>query len=409
MKAIKNVALALGVLALGLSSCDKDDDVDRRTRGNFVLAVTPVAQTGVADYLINAPSLETGTISTEGNGAEQDGTYRYYLTHNNRFYSMLYGQGNPGAVTAYDLQDGLLNKVTNFQTETVQAFAPVNNDILLMKISRSLTSPESQWYSVDTDALSIARSGKINTHRELTENSEIAHFSWIKQVGNKVFAPFFSIKATEEGGWGTEYPDNAWIAVYSYPDMQLEKVIKDNRTSYIGRYFVDGLAKVENGDVYAFSPATAINNGKDNVFNSSKPSAITRIKAGTTAFDDYYFDLEAQTGGHNITNWTYIGNGKAVGHFTSKAEKGVYSVGAHIGIIDFNAKTVKFVTGFPEVGDIANVTTNNYTPLDGKTAAIGVTLKSGISYVYNINAETATATQGLKVEGGTITAISRLD
>jgi len=401
------MAIALGCLTLGLSACSKDDNADKRTRGNYVLAVSPVAATGVADYLINAPSLESGTITTQGNGLEQDGTYRYYLTFKNKFFSMLYGQGNPGAVTAYNLQDGLLNKLTNFQTETVQAFAPVDNDVLLMKISRRLTTEESQWYSVDADEMVITKSGKINT-KELAGNGEMAFFSWIKQVGDKVFAPYFCIKTTDEGGWGTDYPDQAWIAVFSYPEMKLEKVIQDNRTSFIGRYFTDGLMKVENGDVYAFSSSVATKDAKGE-FNSTKPSAITRIKAGTTAFDDYYFNVEEATNGYNITNWTYVGNGKAVGLFTAQGEKGAYNVGTHVGIVDFSAKSVKWVTGFPEVGQIANVTDNNYTPLDGKTAYIGVTLKSGVSYVYNINAETATATQGLTVEGGTITAISRLD
>jgi len=401
------MAIALGCLTLGLSACSKDDHADKRTRGNYVLAVSPVAATGVADYLINAPSLESGTITTQGNGLEQDGTYRYYLTFKNKFFSMLYGQGNPGAVTAYNLQDGLLNKLTNFQTETVQAFAPVDNDVLLMKISRRLTTEESQWYSVNADEMVITKSGKINT-KELAGNGEMAFFSWIKQVGDKVFAPYFCIKTTDEGGWGTDYPDQAWIAVFSYPEMKLEKVIQDNRTSFIGRYFTDGLMKVENGDVYAFSSSVATKDAKGE-FNSTKPSAITRIKAGTTAFDDYYFNVEEATNGYNITNWTYVGNGKAVGLFTAQGEKGAYNVGTHVGIVDFSAKSVKWVTGFPEVGQIANVTDNNYTPLDGKTAYIGVTLKSGVSYVYNINAETATATQGLTVEGGTITAISRLD
>src|SRR5690606_32756568 len=212
------------------------------------------------------------------------GTYRYYLTFKNKFFSMLYGQGNPGAVTAYNLQDGLLNKLTNFQTETVQAFAPVDNDVLLMKISRRLTTEESQWYSVDADEMVITKSGKINT-KELAGNGEMAFFSWIKQVGDKVFAPYFCIKTTDEGGWGTDYPDQAWIAVFSYPEMKLEKVIQDNRTSFIGRYFTDGLMKVENGDVYAFSSSVATKDAKGE-FNSTKPSAITRIKAGTTAFDD---------------------------------------------------------------------------------------------------------------------------
>src|SRR5690606_38205439 len=89
-----------------------------------------------------------------------------------------------------------------------------------------------------------------------TQNGEIAHFSWIKQVGNKVYAPFFSIK---NNSFDTEYPDFAGIAVYSYPEMAYEKTILDDRTSFIGRYFTDGLAVVENGDTYAFSSSVAQN------------------------------------------------------------------------------------------------------------------------------------------------------
>src|SRR5690606_9145237 len=109
----------------------------------------------------------------------------------------------------------------------------------------------------------------------------------------------------------TEYPDQAWIAVYSYPNMELEKVIQDDRTSFIGRYFTNGLGVVENGDVYAFSSSTAqglvpdVVNGKDTVkrvITTTKPSAITRIKNGTDAFDTYYLNFETASGGNIITN-----------------------------------------------------------------------------------------------------------
>ncbi|WP_257657773.1 DUF4374 domain-containing protein [Parapedobacter lycopersici] len=395
-------------LAISLGACSKNDSIDNntgKTKGSYIVAVTPVATTGVADYLINAPSLDNGTISTAGNGLEQDGTYRYYVTHNNKFFSMLYGQGNPGAVTAYDLRDGSLNKLTNFQTETVQAFAPADQDVLLIKNSRNLASPVSHWYQVNTDQLLITGEGQFDSEK-LAGNGELAHISWIKQVGNKVFAPYFCIKATDEGGWDTDYPDSAWIAVFDYPEMTLNKVIRDNRTSNIGYYFEGGMALDEQGDLYAFSASNTI---KKQQFNSSKPSAIVRINAGTTAFDqNYYFNIEQASGGYSITGWVYVGNGNAIALMQAAADKSQWGGGNRLASINLVNKTFEWVTGAPQPAEITSVTTNNYTPLDGKTAYIGITTADSKSVVYNVNAATATATPGLQVEGGVITAVSKL-
>ncbi|MXV51825.1 DUF4374 domain-containing protein [Pedobacter sp. HMF7647] len=400
---IKTTLATLAVMAV-LASCSKDNDgtVTPENPGNYILTVTPAASTGVADYLLTAGSLETGAVSTAGNGVEQDGTYRYYVTYNDKFFSMLYGQGNPGAVTAYNVKDGKLNKLTNFQTETVQAFAPVKDDLLLFKISRNPATPLSTWYKVNTNSLLITSEGTTNT-LALTGNGELAHFSWIKQVGDKVYAPYFTII---NNSFATNYPDSAWVAVFNYSDMKLEKVIKDDRTSFIGRYFTDGLALTENNDVYAFSASVAANGGK---LTSTKPSAITRIKAGTSEFDKtYYFNFEEVSGGMNITNWIYLGNNTFVVNATAKAEKGAYVVGTTVGIVNVADKTFKKVSGLPNATDIKSLTTNNYTPKDGKTSYIGVNLKDGTSYVYKVDASTLTATQGLKVDGGTITAIQYL-
>jgi hypothetical protein len=65
------------------------------------------------------------------------------------------------------------------------------------------------------------------------------------------------------------------------------------------------------------------------------------------------------------------------------------------------------VTGAPAEASIVNVTINNYSAKDG-LAYIGITTDEG-SWVYEFNANTATAKEGLKVEGGRITAISHLD
>jgi hypothetical protein len=407
---LKATLAVLGAAAT-LAACSKDQNTTPSNPGTYVLTVTPVAATAVADYLLTAGSLESGTITTKNNGIEQDGTYRYYVTTNNKFFSMLYGQGNPGAVTAYNVQAGKLTKLTNFQTETVQAFAPVDKDLLLFKISRNLATPTSSWYKVNTDNLLITADGTTNT-LNLTRNGELAHFSWLKQVGSKVYAPYFTIK---NSSFNTAYPDSAWIAVYNYADMKLDKVIKDGRTSFIGRYFTDGLSVAENGDVYAFSSSVATAAGTSSTgtatstLSSTKPSAITRIKAGTTEFDQtYYLDFESISGGLNITNWLYLGNNLYLVNASTKANKGAYVDGTSLGILNVVDKTYKPVTGLPAVADIKSLTDNNYTPKDGKTGYIGVNLKDGTGYIYKVDASTQTATQGLKVEGGTITAVQYL-
>lgn len=410
---MKKYKLYLGVvaaLALSLNACDKDDNNapnpgEPKGDGQFVIAVSPIASTGVADYLLTANYLDSGKITTEGNGVEQDGTYRYYVTHNNKFFSMLYGQGNPGAVTAYELNaDKKLTKLTNFQTETVQAFAPAGDDILMFKIPRSANGGNSAlWYRVNTNDLIITAEGQSDIVA-MAGNGERAHFTWIKQVGDKIYAPYMSIKGCCSDGFGTAYPDSAWIAVYSYPAMNLEKIIKDDRTSFIGRYFTDGLEVVENGDVYAFSSAVATNSGN---YTSTKPSAITRLKKDITEFDkDYFFDISAASSGYYLTNKLYVGNGIFI--LTMAQEKGAYAIGNRFAAVNVNTKTFTWITGTPDPAKIVDVTTNNYAPLDGKTGYIGITLEDGTSAVHKFDVSTNTAVKGLVVEGGTITAINLL-
>ncbi|WP_437920987.1 DUF4374 domain-containing protein [Sphingobacterium sp. LRF_L2] len=401
--------------AILFSACSKSennnvtpDPVDSTETGKYVVAVTPIASTGVADYLLTSSSLDQGTVSIIGNGIEQDGTYRYYLTTNNKFFSFLYGQGNPGAVTAYNLTDGKLKKLTDFQTETVAAFAAVNEDVLMTKLSRNIASPTHYWYRVSTNSLSIVGEGSINA-LSLANNGEIGYFSWLTQVGNKVYAPFFSI---ESSAFTTAYPNKAWVAVFSYPDMTLEKVFTDERTSYIGQYFTNGLGTVENGDIYAFSAANATSK-VDGVtkITSTNPSAILRIASGTTEFDkNYFFNIHDVSGGYNIINWTYVGQNNFVVSSKKKQSDGTYSSAVTIAAVNVVDKTYKIVSGLPEAADVKSFTQrNNYSKKDGKTAYIGVNLASGESYVYKIDASTATATRGLKVEGGSITAIEHLD
>ncbi|SHG16651.1 protein of unknown function [Salegentibacter echinorum] len=411
MKKINLFNLVILALSLAVVGCSSDDDTnvdngggENEAQARYVIAATPVASEGVADYLLTANNLSEGSISTAGNGIEQDGTYRYYVTNNNKFFSLLYGQGNPGAVTTYELGgEGTLQMLSDFQSETVQAFAPVNEDVLLMKISRNADAPVASWYRLDTETSQFVDEGQINT-AALAPEGEQAFFSWLTQVGDKVYAPFFTVKACCNDSFGTSYPDQSWVAVYSYPEMELETIIEDDRTSFIGRYFTNGLSVDETGDAYAFSSAVAVSNGD---FSSTKPSAVTRIKNGTTAFDEtYLFDLEEASGGYYVTDHVYAGNGNFV-VFMNKEKTSAYATGNSLAVINVYNKTFDWISGMPDAENITSITTNNYVGEDG-IVNIGVTTRES-SFVYNIDIATAAASQGLEVQGGNITAISKLD
>jgi len=392
-----------------LSSCDDDENPapdgggDANEGGTkYIITSSPIASDGVADYLLTTDDLSTGSVSTVGNGIEQDGTYRYYVSNNNKFFSLLYGQGNPGAVTTYELnEEGELIKVSDFQSETVQAFAAVEDDILMMKIPRS-GDANASWYRVNAEQVQIVGEGQVNIE-VLAGNGERAHFTWLTQVGDKVYAPYMSIKGCCGDTFGTNHPDSAWVAVFSYPSMEFERVITDDRISFIGKYFNNGLIEDEKGDVYAYSAAVAASEGE---FTSTKPSAIVKLVKGETEFDqNYFFNIEQASGGAYITAQNYIGNGKFL--LMMADEKAAYSVGSRLAIADVYTQDFTWVQGAPEATKVVNVTTNNLVDEDGETIHIGITTEEG-SYIYQVNANTATATQGIEVKGGRITAISKL-
>lgn len=408
----KNIFLliAIGLMSF-LSSCDpelefsdiNDEDFELTGATKFVISATPIGTSGIADYLLLADNLDGDTITTKGNGMEQDGTYRYYITHKNRFFSFLYGQGNPGAVTSYRLDaDGKLSKLSDFQSETVQLFAPVKDDIFMVKVPRS-GNQFASMFRIDARKYQIVGEKQENIVK-LAGNGERAHFTWATQVGDKVFAPYMSIKGVAPDAFGTAYPDSSWVAVYSYPELELEKVIKDNRTSYIGAYFLNGLVEIENGDAYAFSPAAATNSS---VHTSTKPSAFVRILKGTTEFDQsYFFNVQQESGGHHIAAQTYIGKGIFILQMYPQPNS-LIGTSRKFAIADVINKKFMWVTGIPD--NVTKTTTiNNYSPKDGKTGYIGITTASEGSYVYVFDAEIAAAKKGLKVEGGTITAINAL-
>lgn len=254
MKSSKFLFIIVAVLMF--SACSKDESTPHEEdpdegiprEGVFVVA----AKSGIAgsDYLLVANTLDEGTLSITGSGVEQSGADRTYMVKNDMIFSFKFGGTGAGAVTAYKVNtDKKLQKVTEFQTETLQTYGSVGDDILMVKNAWQKEEEYNQWYRFDTKKLEIVAQGEINAE-ELAgkQKNEKAFFTDIKQVGDKVFAPFWSIESG--ANFRTNHPDSNYIAVYSYTDMKLEKVIKDGRTGSIGMYYRSGLEVDEQGDLY---------------------------------------------------------------------------------------------------------------------------------------------------------------
>ena len=291
-------------------------------------------------------------------------------------------------------------KKSDFQAETVHVFAAVNKDILTIKVPRSGASIASM-YKIDAEKSLIIGEAQQDT-KKLAGNGERAFFTWATQVGDKVYMPYMSIKGDGVDNFGTVNPDSTWVAVYNYPELKLEKVIKDNRTSYLGAYFTNGLFQDENGDAYGFSGAIATSNA---VVTSTKPSAVVKIKKGTTEFDkSYFFNVQEKSGGYKISSTSYISKGKFL--LLMYGNVGKNNGAVKMAIADVYNQTFTWVTNAPAT--LTSVTSRyNITSEDGNSAIVGINTPDG-NWIYSINGSTAVATKGMKVEGGQITAIQKL-
>ncbi|MET3877132.1 hypothetical protein [Chitinophaga sp. OAE865] len=78
-------------------------------------------------------------------------------------------------------------------------------------------------------------------------------------------------------------------------------------------------------------------------------------------------------------------------------------------LANVNTKTFTWITGGqPEITSTSAAYNNNTLSEDGKTGFIGLNTATG-SWMYKIDIATAKASLGLTVEGGKITAITKVE
>jgi len=389
-------------------SCKKSDEETSTPSdsGKYVLAVRAAGSASeTTDYIVQQDTLSTGTISLNGRGIEQRG-FRFYSKAGNKLMSITYTDDNK--VPVYTQDENLRLKVAGqFSIPRLHMYSTIDdNTILAMNIPRNGTAELATFYKINVNTMSVAAPVTTNVFDLTNRNGEQAYFSSLVVRGDKLFAPFFQIK---NSSFASTHEDSAYVAIYSYPGLVLEKVIRDNRTGPIGVYAGDnGILKTENGDLYTIS-TTAISSGYS---IGTESSGILRINDGETEFDNsYFFNVQSVTGGYKLAHAAYLGNGKALAQiysFTNHVAGDKWSErSVRLAVIDLYNETVDYISGVPlHTGGPSRL----HHIKDEETGKLYVKINSpdeGL-YIYEVDIVNKTGIKGTKIEGANVMGMFKM-
>ena len=384
--------------------------------GAYVIA----ASSGEAAYLLQTDAFNNSNLTIEGSGLETEtGTFVFHGTK--YLYRLVYNQGNAGTGSSYLLDEtgkikerGVKFEITNrfttygpygqyFITAAAGATSRSDND---ENIQQGVT-----FTILDTEAQTL-KTKTISTE-DFLGNGEYTTFSGIVDVNGKLFTAVCPVGVSaygvaqgvaQETRTTTNYVDNVWVAIYNGVDFENPKIITDDRLSYASsRYrsqYYSNIVSDDKNNVYVFSSAYDS--------RTTKKSGVLMIKSGTEVFDkDYYFDIEAASGGiHMFKVWHIGGDHFLLQMYTT--EEIVMDAAKKLAVFNAASKSFKWITdGFPEPELIGSI---GSTPLadNGKMYIPIVPTDGGQPAIYEIDPLSATAAKRLTVTSQSISAIGKL-
>jgi len=386
-----NWVILLG-LSIGFFSCDNLAETEEVPFAPYIMSLGITASGTTTYYVVTAEDLMTGEINAYGKGLEQSG-YRDYEQANQTIFSVG-GLGVNYAIGITRDAAGYLQETGDFVFDSkLSAFSQVDNSTMLgLEIpDKAADGDKMKFYVVDIDGVSI-------TKTILQPIAPIAEVEWpsitgMEYSGGKVYLTYIQMNPTT---YVTDFVDTTYVAVYSYPDMDLETVMKDIRTGPAGSWAAfNGLIKTENGDLYTMSN-TSMANGFS---KGGKNAAFMRIASGTSTFDkDYFFDFESKSGGLKPAHVKYIGDGLVFAEVSTlnpqTSDDRWSDKNVKCSIIDLYNQTITDIDEIPVHNGNGG---RRFTALvDGGYVYYPVSTDGGI-YIYRIDPKTAVAEKGAKI------------
>lgn len=452
------------LMAAALTACSDDNGAPEvpvtGTDSGFVLATSVKDGEQTANVLLTSQSLEEGSVSVRNNGLVNDGATEWVFYKDRYLYALTYNQGNAGTTRSYVLgEDGQVHprsaeyKVSRFTSfgqygkyilsastgDGLAEYADANGNLPKMLLLTYLD------VEAETAKASDSRGNKDALMAEnFLGNGEYVMLSGFEEANGKLYSgivgmglsPYGSaidggkyiregyedLVKTESGGTGggsyqkgelsgTQYPDECWVAIFDDETLGGRKLIKTDKISYpCGRFrsqYYQCVWAADNGDVYVFSPSYA-KTLTDKRQRTELNAGVVRIKAGTTEFDpNYYYDLEAQSGGVSFLRcWHAGGNYFLLRMYDRSFTQSGTPVANRLAVFNGDNGKLTFVSGLPEADQISDFGKMPYVA-DGHIY-MPVATSDGYPAIYKINPATATATKGLTMEVNAVTAVGRL-
>ncbi|WP_294634134.1 DUF4374 domain-containing protein [uncultured Bacteroides sp.] len=452
------------LMAVALTACSDDNGVPEvpvtGTDSSFVLATSVKDGEQTANVLLTSQSLEEGSVSVRNNGLVNDGATEWVFYKDRYLYALTYNQGNAGTTRSYVMgEDGQVHpRSAEYKVSRFTSFGQYGKYILSVSTGDGLAEyadadgnlPKMLLLTyldveAETAKASDSRGNKDALMAEnFLGNGEYVTLSGFEEANGKLYSgivgmglsPYGSaidggkyiregyedLVKTESGGTGsgsykkgellgTQYPDECWVAIFDNETLGGRKLIKTDKISYpCGRFrsqYYQCVWAADNGDVYVFSPSYA-KTLTDKRQQTKLNAGVVRIKAGATEFDpNYYYDLEAQSGGVSFLRcWHAGGNYFLLRMYDRSFTQSGTPVANRLAVFNGDNGKLTFVSGLPEADQISDFGKMPYVA-DGHIY-MPVATSDGYPAIYKINPATATATKGLTMEVNTATAVGRL-
>lgn len=250
----------------------------------------------------------------------------------------------------------------------------------------------------------------VSDHPELgpMADDEGIDYTGMEVSGDHLFLSYY---ITHPETYETRHIDTARVAVLSYPELELEKVIKDTRVGPIGGFESrDGLMKDEQGNVYAVSHSNQSNGFMYLDGDEPKPSGILKINAGETEFDeDYFFEINKEINGGYPAHTKYLKDGKAIAEMNilpREDQEYLNNGPLKSAILDLEHQDVHFVEDVPEHSKESRPMAALY---EDPYVYMAVDEGGDELYVYQIDIDEYTAERGAHIMASFVAGFFRLD
>ncbi|UII28384.1 DUF4374 domain-containing protein [Fulvivirga maritima] len=348
MRRMKQFAFSLlaASAAFLMTACSDDDDDNTPSgpAGDYVLSLAiQGSEGGFTYYSVPFQDVMSGNLSATGRGIEQPGYYDF-----TQIDETIYSIGGLDDVNVVGISRDANNELiqvgdVSFPASLSDIVKADDNTLISVTVDNEADSIIFNKFNPNTVAVTETKSVAVSA----ITNEVGPSYSGMVVSGDHLFLSYYI--SMPESPYSTLFTDEAQVAVFSYPELELEKIITDDRVGPIGGFNTkSGLVKDEDGNIYAFSHSNPANG----YTQSTKPSGVLKINSGETEFDtEYFFDIAAASDGYNTAHVKYLEDGRAFAEINvaDRSEQVQWADGPlQSAIIDFENQTVNFIADVPE-------------------------------------------------------------